>query len=102
MANKRKCNKTSFENFGCSTFFPSASEYFLYVFLLQKTGQFKILADFVNIYLQEVLIELSKVGKLALVRAGEQALDLTLTTKKLATNQPIDEVKEQVNEKYSS
>ena len=67
-----------------------------------RMNQFKLLADFVNLYLQEVLIELSKVGKLALVRAGEQALDLTLTTKKLATNQPIDEVKEQVNEKYSS
>ena len=41
-----------------------------------RMDQFKILADFVNLYLQEVLIELSKVGKLC-SKAGESALDLT-------------------------
>ena len=46
-----------------------------------RMNQFKILADFVNLYLQEVLIELSKVGKLC-SKAGESALDLTPTDNK--------------------
>ena len=57
-------------------------------------NQFKILADFVNLYLQEVLIELSKVGKLC-SEAGEVALDLTLSANKLPQNQSKDKSQSQ-------
>ena len=45
-------------------------------FLVPKMDQLKILADFVNIYLQEVLIELSKVGKLCSKAAVSPSLGL--------------------------